>query len=201
MKRVDLAGLAMEGASGAPIVLLRERDAPHRLLPIFIGGVEAAAIAVAVGGVTPPRPLTHDLMAEMIRSLHVELDAVEITDLAEGAFLARIAMHGPLGEHRLDTRPSDAIALAVRLGAPLFVSEAVLDEAGASVLGDLEGPDEASIDAAVDEFRAFLDDLDPAEFLTDTGGSVHPPTAAQPGDDDGGTGDGDEPGDAPGPAV
>ena len=167
MKRVDLAGLAMEPNSGAPMaVVLAEHDEPHRLLPIFIGGPEAAAIATAISGQAPPRPLTHDVMAELVRSLDGRLDAVEVTELTEGAYVATLALHGPSGEKRLDARPSDAIALAVRLGVPLFVSDAVLDEAG--TVPEVEIDDE-SIDDAVDEFRAFLDDVDPSHFADGDG--------------------------------
>jgi len=161
VKLVDLVGLHIEATSGAPLVLLREHDAPHRVLPIFVGGPEAAAIATALSGQLPPRPLTHDVMAALVETLDGHIDAVEVTDLRDGAFLAELAVSGPDGGRRLDTRPSDGIALAVRLGTPLFVSEAVLDEAG-TVLA--EAPDEEAIDQAVAEFRSFLDDLDASEL-------------------------------------
>jgi hypothetical protein len=161
MKLVDLVGLHLESTSGAPLVLLREHDAPHRVLPIFVGDPEAASIAVALSGQATSRPLTHDVMASLVQSLDAHVDAVEVTDLRDGAFVATIALTGPGGGHRVDTRPSDAIALAVRLGTPLFVSEDVLDQAGAMLA---EVPDEESIDEAVAEFRGFLDELDPAAF-------------------------------------
>jgi hypothetical protein len=168
VKAVDLAGLAVEATSGAPIVMLREQDQPHRLLPIFIGGAEAAAIALAVSGQVPPRPLTHDLMADLIQSLDGHVDAVVVTEVKDGAFLATVSIHGPSGEQKLDTRPSDAIALALRLGAPLFVNEAVLDEAGTlpppTADDDEDAPDQATIDDAVEEFRSFLDNVDPSHF-------------------------------------
>src|SRR5687767_14800312 len=122
MRSVDLVGITVEASSGAPLVVLREHDAPHRLLPIFIGETEAASIAIAVAGMTPPRPLSHDLMAELVEMFHGRVDAVEVTELRDGSFIAELAVHGPDGDRRFDTRPSDAIALAVRLGAPLFVS-------------------------------------------------------------------------------
>jgi bifunctional DNase/RNase len=161
MKLVDLIGLHIEATSGAPLVLLREHDAPHRVLPIFVGGPEAASIAVALSGQVSPRPLTHDVMASLVQSLDARVEAVEVTDLRDGAFLAAISVSGPAGEHRLDTRPSDAIALAVRLGTPLFVSNEVLDEAGTVIS---EEPDEESIDEVVAEFREFLAELDPVAF-------------------------------------
>ena len=156
----------MEATSGVPLVVLREDDAPHRLLPIFIGGPEAAAIALAVTGQASPRPLTHDLMAALVQSLDGHLDSVEVTELREGSYFATLSVHGAAGEQRLDTRPSDAIALAVRLGAPLFVADEVLDEAGTLPAAEsVEAVmDEVTIDQAVDQFRAFLDDIDPSQF-------------------------------------
>jgi bifunctional DNase/RNase len=161
----------VEASSGVPLVVLREDDAPHRLLPIFVGGPEAAAIAVAMSGQPSPRPLTHDLMAALVTSLDGQLDSVEVTELREGSYLATLSMHGPAGEQRLDTRPSDAIALAVRLGAPLYVADEVLDEAGTlpPTEGDEAVMDDASIDQTVEEFRAFLDDIDPSQFAGGAG--------------------------------
>jgi uncharacterized protein len=161
MKLVDIAGLHVDSTSGAPLVLLREHDEPHRVLPIFVGGPEAASIALAISGEAAPRPLTHDLMAELVTSVDAHVDAVEVTEVSDGAFLAELAVSGPAGGKRLDTRPSDAIALAIRLGAPMYVSEAVLDEAGALLV---EEPEESAIDDEVAEFRALLDELDPAEL-------------------------------------
>jgi hypothetical protein len=164
MKLVEIAGLHMEATTGAPLILLREQDAPHRVLPIFVGGPEASSIALALSGQLAPRPLTHDVMAALVESLDGEVERVEVTEFKDGAFLAELAVSGPTGGRRLDTRPSDAIALALRLDAPLFVSDSVLDEAG-TVLD--EGPDEDAIDDEVSEFAAFLDDVDPEDFGTD----------------------------------
>ncbi len=185
MKRVMVAGLAVEAASGVPLVILREDDAPHRLLPIFVGGPEAAAIALAVTGQVPPRPLTHDVMAALVQSLDGHLDSIEVTELREGSYLASLSVHGPAGEQRLDTRPSDAIALAVRLGAPLFVADEVLDEAGTlpAAQSDEAVMDEATIDQTVDEFRAFLDDIDAAQFAEGAGGARTEPGRGEAGGD------------------
>lgn len=158
MKPVDLVGLHVEATSGTPLVIVRERDAPYRVVPIVVGGAEAASIAVALSGQPPPRPLSHDLMVTLLTDLGARVDRLEVTELRDGAFLAELAVSGPAGQRRLDTRPSDGIALAVRLGAPLYVSEEVLDEAGAVLA---ERPDEQAIDDAVDEFRGYLEGLDP----------------------------------------
>jgi bifunctional DNase/RNase len=122
MRLLDLVGLRVEAASGTPLVILRERSGSRRVLPIFIGGTEAASIAVALSGQRPTRPLSHDLMAELVKSLGARVDAVEVTALRDGAFLAELAVSGPVGDRRLDARPSDGIALAVRLGVPLYAS-------------------------------------------------------------------------------
>lgn len=170
MKHVDLVGLHLEASSGAPLVLLREQDEPHRMLPIFIGGPEAASIALALSGQEPPRPVTHDLLAALLETLDLRVHHVEVTEVRNGTFVAELAVDGPGGGRRLDSRPSDAIALAVRVHAPLYVSDEVLDEAGAIVsevpddaLED-EAPDDEVIDDEVARFRSFLDELDPGAF-------------------------------------
>jgi bifunctional DNase/RNase len=174
MRSVDLVGIQMEVHTGAPVLILREHDEPHRLLPIFVGGAEAASIALAANGQTLDRPLTHDLMANLVDSLDGHLDAVEVTELREGAFVANLAISGPAGDRRVDTRPSDAIALAIRLGAPLFVSDDVLDVAGALpsdtatevTSTDAAPPDTELIDAEVERFREFLGEVDADDFAT-----------------------------------
>jgi bifunctional DNase/RNase len=153
--------LDLEPTSRTPVVLLREQDAPYRVLPIFVGGHEALSIALALRGESPPRPLSHDLLAALIDCVDAHVDHVEVTALHEGTFIAELTLEGPVGERSLDSRPSDAIALALRVHAPLFVSEAVLDEAGALVPG---AADKDEIDEDVSRFRAFLDDVNPAQF-------------------------------------
>jgi uncharacterized protein len=189
MRRVDITGIALEAHTGSPLVVLREQDEPHRLLPIFIGAPEASAIAIAATGQKPPVPLVYDVMAALVKSLDGKVAAVEVTDLRDGTFFATINVTGPTGTRRVGSRPSDALALAVRTGAPVFVSDGVLDEAGA-----LPGPDEphvdepaldpAAIDAEVDSFRSFLDELDPADFVdTDTTDTDTTDTDTDPTDD------------------
>jgi uncharacterized protein len=158
MELVDLVGLHVEATSGTALIIVREHEAPFRVVPIVVGGAEAASIALALSGQRPPRPLSHDLMATLVVELGARIDRLEVTALREGAFLAELAVSGPTGSRRLDARPSDGIALAVRVGAPVYVSEDVLDQAGAVLA---EQPDEQSIDDAVDEFRSYLEGLDP----------------------------------------
>jgi hypothetical protein len=178
-------------------VLLREHDEPHRVLPIFVGGPEAAAIALALGDERPPRPLTHDLLAEMVATLDVEVERVEVTALRDGTFFAELAVRGPTGSRRVDSRPSDAIALAVRLDAPLYASPEVLDEAGAILT---YSPDEATIEQEVEQFRSTLEGIDPADFAD--GRPSEPPSmggAGGEGDEASGPDDaaGGEPGSGP----
>jgi bifunctional DNase/RNase len=165
MRQVEIMGLALEATTGAPVVVLQETDEPHRVVPIFVGGTAAAAIGTALAGQAPPRPLTYDLMATLVARLDARVERVEVTDLRDGTFVAELAVTGPGGSHRLDSRPSDAIALALRLDAPLFVSDAVLEVAG--TVPDLVPVDAEDIDDQVAAFRTQLAELDPADFATD----------------------------------
>jgi uncharacterized protein len=166
MLLVDLIEIQMNPLTGESILVLREHEEPNRLLPIVVGGAEAASIAFGAQGQVLPRPMTHDLMATLVEGFDGHLDAVEVTGFEDGAFIANLAVSGPTGDLRLDTRPSDAIALAVRLHAPLFVSEHVLDVAGTTVEDRGEQVlDDAGIDAEVDQFRDFLDQLAPDDFV------------------------------------
>jgi bifunctional DNase/RNase len=165
---VELMGLQVEPDTGAPIVLLRETDDPHRLLPVFIGTPEAIAIAVGIEGAMASRPLTHDLLIDVLEGADTRLERVDVTALEEGTFHAELHLRGPDGVRQVSSRPSDAIALAVRLGAPMFASEAVLDEAGLEVV-DVEETtaprlSDGEIEAEVEQFTSFLDEIDPADF-------------------------------------
>jgi uncharacterized protein len=205
MRPVDILGLNVEAANGGPLVLLREHDAPHRVLPISIGAPEAIAIGLALDHEVPPRPLTHDLLATFVHDLDARVDHVEVTELRNGTFHAELTVEGPTGERRLDSRPSDAIALALRVDAPVFVSEDVLDEAGAilaivtdedTVEVDAEPEvDEETIEAEVARFRTLLDDLDPAQLTGDDPDSPDGPDDPTAREDD----DPDEPDDADDP--
>lgn len=182
MTPVELMGLQVEPNTGAPIVLLRETAEPHRVLPVFIGTPEAIAIAVGIEGKTASRPLTHDLLIDVLEGADTRLERVDVTELVDGAFHAELRLHGPGGIRRVSSRTSDAIALAVRLGAPMFASEAVLDEAGLELVEVEETTDPpmsaGEIEAAVEEFTSFLDEIDPADFaaphIDDTSDDVEP---------------------------
>jgi len=155
-----LVGVRVELPTNNPIVLLREANGEHRVLPIFIGAVEATAIAFALQGVVTQRPMTHDLMRDLLGELTVNVERIVITDLREGTFFAEIEMTSNGNSHTVSSRPSDAIALAARLGTPIFANEAVLDEAAVTVSDD----DEEEVE--VERFREFLEGVNPEDFAS-----------------------------------
>lgn len=162
---MDLVGVRVELPSNTPIALLRERTGSRRVLPIFIGGPEATAIAFALEEVVTPRPMTHDLVRNLLDDLGVSIESVTVTELRDRTFYAEIEMHAADGVHRVSSRPSDAIALAVRAGTPIYAAEAVLDEAG------FEADDESSEEPAeeaevVEQFREFIDNVSPEDFAS-----------------------------------
>ena len=157
MREVDVLGVRVEMPSNSPIVLLREVEG-QRYLPIWIGAVEATAIAFAQQGVVPPRPLTHDLMVSVLSALNSSLSRVVVTHVTEGTFHARLYLELADGsEAEIDSRTSDAIAIAVRTGSTIYVDERVLDEAG--VEPDSAGPDDEP-DEKLAIFREFVNSLD-----------------------------------------
>ena len=153
---MDVVGVRMEMPSNTPIVLLRE-SAGERYLPIWVGAVEATAIAYAQQGVVPPRPLTHDLMKDLLVALGASVTEVRITDLQDGVFYAVIVFDSGI---EVQARPSDAIALALRAEVPIVGAESVLDEAGIEIPSDEEPVEEDQ----VEKFREFLDQVSPEDF-------------------------------------
>jgi uncharacterized protein len=152
VREVDVMGVRVEMPSNQPIVLLREVSG-ERYLPIWIGAVEATAIAFAQQGVVPPRPLTHDLMKDLLDAMGQELTEVQITDMKDGVFYANLVFGSGV---EVGARPSDSIALALRTGSRIVCSEEVLDEVGLAVPAEQE--DE------VERFREFLDHVSPEDF-------------------------------------
>ena len=147
-----MIGVRVEMPSNQPIVLLREVDG-DRYLPIWIGAVEATAIAFAQQGVVPPRPLTHDLIKDLLNATGNDLTEVRITEMKDGIFYALLVFDSGV---EVSARPSDSIALALRTGSKIVCAEDVLDEAG------LEVPDEQEDE--VEKFREFLDHVSPEDF-------------------------------------
>ncbi len=152
MREVDVVGVRVEMPSNQPIVLLREVTG-DRYLPIWIGAVEATAIAFAQQGVVPPRPLTHDLLKDLLGATGNELSEVRITEMREGVFYAVLVLSSGA---EVSARPSDSIALALRTGSKIVCAEDVLDEAG------LEVPEEEEDE--VEKFREFLESVTPEDF-------------------------------------
>lgn len=157
--------MRVELPSSAPIVLLRETGDSGRLLPIFIGGPEATAIALAMDDVETPRPMTHDLFKSVLDALAVTVKRVIVTDIQDKTFFAELEFEGNEGAERsVSSRPSDAIALAVRTGTPIYVDEHVLTKAGYTVPDDGEGEDSVDEEQVLEEFRDFIDSVDPSDF-------------------------------------
>jgi len=152
VREVDVVGVRVEMPSNQPIVLLREVTG-DRYLPIWIGAVEATAIAFAQQGVVPPRPLTHDLMKDLIGATGNELTEVRITEMRDGVFYAVLVLSSGA---EVSARPSDSIALALRTGSRIVCADDVLEEAG------LEVPEEEEDE--VEKFREFLDSVSPEDF-------------------------------------
>ena len=159
MVEMTLVGVQVELPTNQPIVLLKEANG-DRYLPIWIGTAEASAIALALRGVPAPRPMTHDLMRDLLNALAVGVHKIEITELRESTFYAVIHLQNNGSSLEVSSRPSDAIALAVRMQVPIFAAEDVLDDAGVR-LEDQEGGEE---DEEVERFREFLDQVSPEDF-------------------------------------
>jgi uncharacterized protein len=168
---VTVAGVRMEMPSNTPIVLLQEQSG-GRFVPIWVGAVEATAIAYAQQGVLPPRPLTHDLFITMLAGLDAQVQAVRITDLTDGVFFAEIDVARPDGSIvPISARPSDAIAIALRSGAPISASEEVVAEAGVEIPMDTdsEGSSSGNSEDQVEKFREFLEGISPEDFESPAG--------------------------------
>ncbi|MEA2433185.1 MAG: uncharacterized protein QOG54_642 [Actinomycetota bacterium] len=148
-------GVRVELPSNQPIVLLKEADG-DRYLPIWIGAVEATAIAFALQGIQTPRPMTHDLMRDILGETAIAVERVVISDLVDQTFYATIRMSSDGKSVEVSSRPSDAIALAVRINAPIFAAEEVLEQAGIELRDDEE--------TEVEKFREFLDQVSPEDF-------------------------------------
>ncbi|MGI8457458.1 MAG: bifunctional nuclease family protein [Propionibacteriaceae bacterium] len=162
MRELDVVGVRVEQPSNVPMVLLREIGG-SRYLPIWIGAHEASAIASAQEGIVPPRPLTHDLMVDMLASLGRSLSQIQITELSGGTFYALLVIDGV----EVSARPSDAIALALRVGSEIFCADDVLDEAGIEMPeSDTDVGAEPDEENEVEAFREFLDHVNPDDFVT-----------------------------------
>ncbi|HZG94836.1 MAG TPA: bifunctional nuclease family protein [Mycobacteriales bacterium] len=154
MQELSVVGVRVELPTNQPIVLLKEADG-DRYLPIWIGAVEATAIAFALQNVVTARPMTHDLMKDLLDATGVTVSAVHIVDLQDGIYYANLVLDNGV---EVSARPSDSIALALRIGATIYADEAVLAEAGIPIADEQENE--------VEKFREFLDQISPEDFNT-----------------------------------
>ena len=150
---------APERPTRTPVVILREVSGQRRVLPIFIGVPEAQAIALTMQNIETPRPMTHDLMKNLLDEVGAQVERITITELREGTFFAEIVLSAQGEVRTVSSRPSDAIALAIRIGSPIFAEEEVLEEAGR-----VEQPDEEEAEQVVEQFRDFIDHVNPEDF-------------------------------------
>jgi bifunctional DNase/RNase len=164
MVEMELVAVRIELPGNIPVVVLREMSEQHRLLPIFIGQPEATAIAFALDGVVTQRPMTHDLLRDVIAGVGAQVERVVVTHLEEGTFFAEL--HLRRGEKTLvvSSRPSDAMALALRVDCPIFATEELLDEAG--LVEEPEGEAEEEGEDVVEQFKEFIDNVNPDDFAS-----------------------------------
>jgi bifunctional DNase/RNase len=159
MIELQLVGVRVELPTNQPIVLLKEREG-ERYLPIWIGPVEATAIALGMQGVETQRPMTHDLMRDLLQNLGITVDRIVITELRDGTFYAEIQMSQNGNSVAVSSRPSDALALAVRMNLTIYANEDVLEEASIAVKDD----NEEDAEKEVERFREFLEQVSPEDF-------------------------------------
>lgn len=157
-ERVSVYGVSFDVASKQPIVLLKV-EGKNRFLPIWIGHPEAAAILMKLQNAELPRPMTHDLLASTIEQLSASVESVLVTELRDNTFYAVLKLERGGQEIQLDSRPSDAIALAVRTDAPIYAATDVLEANGIEFAQDVE-----DVEEVVDEFRQFLENVTPDDF-------------------------------------
>ena len=171
MVEVRLRAVRVDLQSNTPVLLLQESDGLGRTLPIFIGAPEATAIAFALQGMDTPRPMTHDLIRDLLDALGTDVVRIVITELRTATYYAEIVLRHGDREIPVSSRPSDAVAVAVRTGTPLFVADDLMDAEGIILAVDEEEDEEtdaeeenANPDELVGEFRSFLDTIRPEDF-------------------------------------
>jgi uncharacterized protein len=158
MQEMVIYGVSFDLVGKQPIVLLKTADG-NRYLPIWIGQPEAAAILMKLQGASTPRPMTHDLVTELLEQLDAQVVRITVTELRDNTFYASITVAQNGSEIEIDSRPSDAIALAVRAEAPIFAADRVIEESAIEFEGE-----EVNEEEIVSEFKQFLDNVSPEEF-------------------------------------
>lgn len=153
MVKVEIFGLALDESGKSPIIVLKDEN-ETMVLPIWIGAMEAMSISMAINKIPFPRPMTHDLLLNVIQSMGGEINRVEVTDIENGTFFAEIVVATDAETRRIDSRPSDAIALAVRAECPILVGESVMKEAGGPF------PEHAEAVIKTEDAEQWMDELD-----------------------------------------
>jgi bifunctional DNase/RNase len=166
MQEMLIYGVSFDLVGKQPIVLLKTAEG-NKFLPIWIGHPEAAAILMKLQSQAPPRPMTHDLLSDMLEQLGAQIVRITVTELRENTFYAQITLQQDGGEIEIDSRPSDAIALAIRAEAPIFAADRVIEESAIEFEG--EEIDQDRLDEEVAKFRHFLDEVTPEDFAVEEG--------------------------------
>jgi uncharacterized protein len=161
MHEMVIYGVSFDLVGKQPIVLLKTTDG-NKFLPIWIGHPEAAAILMKLQGATTPRPMTHDLVTDMLSQLDAQVVRITVTELRDSTFYAQITVQQNGSEIEIDSRPSDAIALAIRAEAPIYVADRVIEESAIEFEGE-----EVNEEEIVSEFKQFLDHVSPDEFAVE----------------------------------
>ena len=171
---MEIVGVRLEMPANAPVLVMREQSGLRRVMTIYIGGPEASAIHTALEGLEPPRPLTHDLAIDLLEAANGRVERIVVTEVRDATFFADVVLSSDGGQKVVSARPSDAVALALRSGSPIFAEDDLLDEVGRIIPEDESGdPDEdqageeiseADKSAIIDEFRDFIDSINPEDF-------------------------------------
>ena len=163
MQEMQIYGVSFDLVGKQPIVLLKTAEG-NKFLPIWIGHPEAAAILMKLQSATTPRPMTHDLVTDILTQLDAQVVRITVTELKENTFYASITVQQNGSEIEIDSRPSDAIALAIRTEAPIFAAEEVIEESAIEFEGEGEEVNEDDVQEIVSEFKQFLEHVTPDEF-------------------------------------
>lgn len=165
MVEMHLAAVRVELSTSTPILMLQEAGSGNRTLPIYIGPAEAQSISQAVQRVDMPRPMTHDLMRNLLDELGVHVDCVVITELRDRTFYAEIRLSAGGRRTSVSARPSDAVALAVRTAATIYAEDSLLDAEGVVLVGEEASDEEvAAADEIVSQFKEFIEAINPEDF-------------------------------------
>jgi uncharacterized protein len=165
MQEMQIYGVSFDLVGKQPIVLLKTAEG-NKFLPIWIGHPEAAAILMKLQSASTPRPMTHDLVTDMLEQLGAQVVRITVTELRENTFFAQITVQQDGSEVDIDSRPSDAIALAIRADAPIYAADEVIEESAIEFEGD--DINQEDLEKEVSKFKQFLDHVTPDEFAVES---------------------------------